>query len=342
MIRHFRFVRLAAAAFVVFASMIALAQYNGGSQDQYQILQARYGTARNNIDVTPRLKELARQNRTFRMGNSTFGTDPDPGHVKTLRIYTRARNGQNRMFEYREGSTVDGTIFSGWGGGSWGGGWNGGWDGGGGGGGGRDEYQILQARYGTARNNIDVTPRLKELARQNITFRMGNSTFGTDPDPGHVKTLRIYTRARNGQNRMFEYREGSTVDGAIFSGWGGGNWGGGWNGGWDGGGGGGGSGGQDQYQILQARYGTAHSNIDVTPRLKELARQNATFRMGNSTFGTDPDPGHVKTLRIYTRARNGQNRMFEYREGSTVDGTIFSGWGGGNWGQGGWNGGWGK
>jgi hypothetical protein len=99
----------------------------------------------------------------------------------------------------------------------------------------------------------------------------------------------------------------------------------------------------DQYQILQARYGTAARNIDVTPRLKELARQNATFRMGNSTFGTDPDPGHVKTLRIYTRnARNGQNRMFEYREGSTVDGSIFSGWGGGNWGQGGWNGGWGK
>jgi hypothetical protein len=200
---------------VLFGSVIARAQYNGG-RDEYQILQARFGTARNNIDVTPRLKELARQNRTFRMGNSTFGIDPDPGKVKTLRIYTRARNGQNRMFEYREGSTIDGTIFSGWGGGNWGGGWNGGWDGGGGGGGGRDEYQILQARYGTARNNIDVTPRLKELARQNRTFRMGNSTFGTDPDPGHVKTLRIYTRARSGLNRMFEYREGSTVDGSIF------------------------------------------------------------------------------------------------------------------------------
>jgi hypothetical protein len=217
---------------VLFGLVTALAQYNGG-RDEYQILQARYGTSRNNIDVTPRLKELARQNRTFRMGNSTFGTDPDPGKIKTLRIYTRARNGQNRMFEYREGSTIDGTMFSGWGGGNWGGGWNGGWDGGGGGGGGRDEYQILQARYGTSRNNIDVTPRLKELARQNATFRMGNSTFGTDPDPGKVKTLRIYTRARNGQNRMFEYREGSTVDGRIFSGWGGGHWGqGGWNGGW--------------------------------------------------------------------------------------------------------------
>lgn len=228
MSRHFRYVSLS-AAILFFASVLGLAQYNGG-RDEYLILQARYGTARSNIDVTARLKELARQNRTFRMGNSTFGTDPDPGRVKTLRIYTRARNGQNRMFEYREGSTIDGTIFSGWGGGNWGGGWNGGWDGGVGGG--IDQYQILQARYGTARSNIDVTPRLKELARQNKTFRMGNSTFGTDPDPGHVKTLRIYTRARNGQNRMFEYREGSTVDGAIFSGWGGGSWGGGWNGGW--------------------------------------------------------------------------------------------------------------
>jgi hypothetical protein len=220
------------ATIVLFASVLAVAQYNGG-KDEYQILQARYGTARNNIDVTPRLQELARKNATFRMGNSTFGTDPAPGHVKTLRIYTRARNGQNRMFEYKEGSTVDGTIFSGWGSGNWGqGGWNGGW-GGPGNPAGRDEYQILQARYGTARNNIDVTPRLKELARQNATFRMGNSTFGTDPDPGHVKTLRIFTRARNGQNRMFEYREGSTVDGTIFSGWGSGNWGqGGWNGGW--------------------------------------------------------------------------------------------------------------
>ena len=101
-------------------------------------------------------------------------------------------------------------------------------------------------------------------------------------------------------------------------------------------------GGTGQYQILQARYGTARRNVDVTARLKELARQNRTFRMGNSTFGIDPDPGRVKTLRIYTRARNGQDRMFEYREGSVVDGSIFSGWSGGNWGRGPWNRGWGK
>src|SRR5947208_733380 len=95
-----------------------------------------------------------------------------------------------------------------------------------------------------------------------------------------------------------------------------------------------------QYQILQARYGTANRNIDVTARLKELALRDVTFRMGNSTFGVDPDRGQVKTLRIYARDRNGQMRMFEYREGSVVDGSQFTGWGRGEWGQEGYRGGW--
>jgi hypothetical protein len=174
---------------------------------------------------------------------------------------------------------------------------------------------------------------------------MGNSTFGEDPDPGRVKTLRIYTRGPGGTNRMFEYREGSVVDGSQFTGWGRGEWGmGGWNGGW-------GDGDRDdddrgvnrdegQYQILQARYGTARHNVDVTQRLKELARQDRSFRMGNSTFGVDPDRGHVKTLRIFTRGPDGRNRMFEYREGSVVDGSQFRGWGRGDWGHEGWNGRW--
>ena len=320
----------------------AAAQYGDrpGDQGQYQILAARYGTAERNIDVTARLKELARRDITFRMGNSTFGEDPDRGRVKTLRIYARGRDGQTRMFEYREGSVVDGSQFTGWGRGEWGqGGWTGGWDvadrdrG-------RDDgqYQILGARYGTPQRNIDVTARLKELARRDITFRMGNSTFGQDPDPGRVKTLRIYTRGRDGQNRMFEYREGSVVDGSQFTGWGRGDWApGGWTGGW-------GDGDRDRdegaYQILGARYGTRRRNVDVTARLKELARRDVTFRMGNSTFGVDPDRGHVKTLRIYARERNGKVRMFEYVEGSVVDGSQFTGWGRGDWARENWKGGW--
>lgn len=312
--------------FAVLVFMIVLAA--SAVAQQYQILRADYGYGDRRVDVTQRLRELARSDNSFRMGNSTFGVDPAPGQVKTLRIIARGPRGEERTFEYREGSTIDGSMFSGWGRGEWG----------------RDDgdsgqYQILEARYGVADANVDVTQRLKELARQDRTFRMGNSTFGVDPAPGRVKTLRIYTRGPGGARRMFEYREGSVVDGSQFTGWGRGDWGGGgWNGGW----------GDDdnrdegQYQILQARYGTADRNIDVTDRLKELARQDRTFRMGNSTFGTDPAPGRIKTLRIYTRGPGDANRMFEYREGSVVDGSQFTGWSRGDWGHGGWNGGWGN
>jgi hypothetical protein len=32
--------------------------------------------------------------------------------------------------------------------------------------------------------------------------------------------------------------------------------------------------------------------------------------------------------------------MFEYREGSIIDGALFRGWGRGDWGRGGWGGRW--
>jgi len=294
---------------------------------QFEILRADYGYGNQRVDVTQRLREIARSDTRFRMGNSTFGVDPAPGHKKTLRIIAKGSGGRTRTFEYQEGSTVDGAQFSGWGGGNWGGGYPGAGDSG--------EYLILSARYGTEWNNLDVTQRLRELARADSTFRMGNSTFGVDPDPGRVKTLRIYARGSNGEERMFEFREGSTVDGSQFRGWGWGEWGqGGWNGGWNG------SGDVGEYLILSARYGTERNNIDVTRRLRELARSDRVFRMGNSTFGEDPDPGRVKVLRIFARGSNGQERMFEFREGSAVDGSLFKGWGRGEWGDTRWAGGW--
>src|SRR5215831_1889188 len=87
---------------------------------------------------------------------------------------------------------------------------------------------------------------------------------------------------------------------------------------------------EGQYVILSAQYGTGERHVDVTDRLRELARHDVNFRMGNSTFGIDPDPGRVKVLRIYARGPNGQERMFEYREGSVVDGSQFRGWGRGD------------
>jgi hypothetical protein len=213
---------------------LAQAQYPPDA-GQYVILNAQYGTNERHVDVTQRLRELARHDRTFVMGNSTFGVDPDYGRVKVLRIYARGPNGRERMFEFREGSVVDGSMFRGWGGGDWGrGGWSGHWEGDGDRDHDRDhdrdrpdqgQYLILSASYGTRRHHVDVTDRLKDLARSDRTFVMGNGTFGIDPDPGRVKTLRLYTRGPDGRERMFEFREGSLVDGSEFRGWGRGDFG---------------------------------------------------------------------------------------------------------------------
>ena len=192
------------------------------------------------------------------------------------------------------------------------------------------------SRYGTERNNVDVTRRLQELARSDRSFRMGNSTFGVDPDPGRVKTLRIYARDRNGRNRMFEYREGSTVDGSLFSG-----------GAEAIGAAAGMVAGEDPEMEIRvntqsckldtAQNGTMWMSLGVCKSWLAPTRDSA-WVIAHSVV--DPDPGRVKTLRIYTRDRSGRTRTFEYREGSTVDGSQFSGWRSGNWGGGGWNGGW--
>src|SRR5947209_577021 len=189
------------------------------------------------------------------------------------------------------------------------------------------QYNIQRADYGAGNRRIDVTQRLREVVCSQTRFRMGNSTFGTDPAPEMKKSLRIFARGANGREQMLEFPESSTIDGAQFYCANAGNW----------NGGGGDSG---QYQILHAEYGTERNHVDVTDRLRELARADMTFRMGNSTFGIDPDHGRIKFLHIYARGRDGRRRMFEYREGSTVDGAQFSGWRRAEWGREGWNGRW--
>ena len=206
------------------------------------------------------------------------------------------------------------------------------------------EYRILQARYGTAQRNVDVTRRLKTLARSDQSFRIENRTFGVDPDEGRRKTLRIYARGPDGQTQVFDYHEGDVLDGSRFVGWRGGRWGdSNYRGRWDEAAQGDRSPGDEgQFRIQQALYGTSRRNIDVTPRLRELARSDRSFRLTNELFGTDPDEGRVKTLRIYARGPGGTSRTFEYREGSVIDGSQFAGWSRGDWGHNGRRAGWGR
>jgi hypothetical protein len=328
---------LVAIVLTILPSTFAMAQLNGRDQGQYQIVRAFYGTARRNVDVTDRLRQLAAQDRTFRMGNSTFGVDPDEGVVKTLRIFARDRSGRERMFEYTEGNTVDGSLFTGWVGGNWGRDkWNGGWAGSGGGPVGvgpgpvvdEGQYQIVQALYGTGRRNVDVTDRLRQLAAQDRTFRMGNSTFGVDPDEGVVKTLRIFARDRSGRERMFEYTEGSTVDGTLFTSWSSGNWGrekrtGGWGSGGFGGSNNSGNpsvdAGYGALNIVSATYGAGRQRRDVTDRVRSMVRDGRlSISVNNDVLGGDPAPHTPKDLRVVYSSGRGREREVRVNEGQRL------------------------
>jgi hypothetical protein len=323
--------RLAISLIIVLPALL-LGTVVAQDAGQYVILSAQYGNDRHHVDVTDRLRDLARADRPFRVNHDSMAADPDHGRTKVLRVFARGPNGQERMFEFRDGSVFDGAQFRSWRRGDWGDEhWNGGWNG-------RTdhdagEYLILSAQYGSESRHVDVTDRLRELARQDRLFRLDYRTFGVDPDEGHAKVLRIFARGPDGQEQMFEYRDNSLIDGTNFRGWSGGEWGGGgWSGNWNGGGNVGYAGDAGQFLILSAQYGNERHHVDVTNRLKDLARTDRQFRLDYRTFGVDPDEGHAKVLRIYARGPHGRERMFEYRDGSVIDGAQFRGWGSGEWG----------
>ncbi|MBI3349313.1 MAG: hypothetical protein HY020_19145 [Burkholderiales bacterium] len=311
------------------SSLLASFALTARAQDDgdFVILHARYGTERSHVDVTGRLRDLARRDRRFKLENELFGVDPDPGRTKTLRIFARDRNGRERTFEYREYDWIDGAQFIGWGGGNWGDGGSRGWHGGddrrderwedrrddrrddG-----RDsgEFTILYATYGTGRREVDVTDRLRDLARRDVRFRLGNDTFGgLDPDPGQTKVLRIVARDRTGQQRSFEYREYATVDGAQFIGWSRGEW------------GRGGDRGPERpvarLFIESATYSSGGRRADVTQALRAQVRGGRLeAEVSNNLVGVDPAPGQRKQLVVTYRLDNGPSATQRANEGDWI------------------------
>lgn len=182
-----------------------------GDQGEYQILQARYGTASRNMDVTDRLKQLARQDRPIQITNDLFGEDPAAGEVKALRIYARGGDGATRVFEYRENDFIEGSQFRGWSGGRWGQGGNsrGGWDGNATGP--RGGLTIVSARYGDERRSREVSDRLRSMVRNGrLDIPVENDTFGVDPAPGRNKGL-VLVYSVNGQRQEVRVPEGERL-----------------------------------------------------------------------------------------------------------------------------------
>ena len=185
------------------------AAQSGDDRGNWQILEARYGTAQRNVDVTQRLRELARTDTTFRVENGTLGGDPHPGVVKTLRIYARNSGGVTRTFEYGEEQVVNGAMYTAWSGGGWGpgGGWDGGWGHYPGGGVAYGGVGIVSAQYGEGRDRIDVTARVRSFVRDGrISTRVTNDALGSDPAPGRSKILWVtYYVGGQGQKQTKVY-----------------------------------------------------------------------------------------------------------------------------------------
>lgn len=290
----------------------------------YQILSARYGSGDRHVDVTDRLKELARRDRRFVVNNQVFGVDPALGYRKVLRIFAIGRGVDRRTFEFREGEVLDGHQFTGWHTGQgWGRGreWEREWN--------RDgqgwdqfdrphhdagQYVILGASYGSARQHVDVTDQLRELARADRRFRVSNEVFGVDPDRGTRKRLRLYVRDHHQREQTMDYPEGAYVDGALFVGWSSGNWGRSERGqGWGGdvepvrGGRNG------RVQVLEARWGADQRWADVTREVQTMLSRGDRPAIENKWLGLDPAPRVVKTLWVRYE-RDGRVREAQLQE----------------------------
>jgi len=282
-----------------------------GDSGQWEVVRAWYGSNKRSVDVTSRVRELARRDQRFQVDNEQFGSDPHPNVQKRLRIEARNARGETRSFDYWENSYVDGRMFAGWGSQGSQGGYRPPQHASG-------DWQVLSATYGSSRRRTNVTGRVQDLARRNERFRVSNDELGSDPDPGVEKTLWIEARGPRGERRTFSYREGQQVDGRMFAGSG-------YQGGQ------GAASGSGEWQVLRATYGASGRNVNVTGRVRDLARGDERFTVNNEQFGVDPYPNMRKTLRIDARGPGGATRSFEYGEGDIVDGRMFSGWADEGW-----------
>lgn len=209
-------------------TLAAVAVLSGAvAAQEFVILHASYGTPHRNIDVTQRLRQLAAANATFQLTWRTFG-DPAEGRAKTLRIYARGPRGAKRVFEYQDNSIIDGSLFSGWGGGNWAGDpWQGGWNPGPGWtigrppagpgpgypGGGNRRLQILSAKYGAGRQQVDVTGRLQSLSNNGslrIQVTLGSLAVA-DPAPNVIKTLFVSYSVGNGKRQTRSAQDGGYI-----------------------------------------------------------------------------------------------------------------------------------
>ncbi|ART51265.1 hypothetical protein CBP34_05755 [Acidovorax carolinensis] len=293
---------------LVFTLLLSSTAWAQRDEGPYQIQRAVYGTDQYSIDVTDRLRQLARRDQRFRLTNDLFDADPAPGQRKTLRIFARGPDGQPHTFDFGEYNWVDGAQFSGWSSGRWGRGvGNPGWQSGGYGNADRDHDAILQATYGTPESRFDVTQRIRQLAQRHQRFQLNNDLFNGDPAPGQRKTLQIHMGGYGGQPQILEFAEGSWIDGSRLTGARADQW------------DQGGRRNDDGYgrvNVQRALYGDGYRQVDITARLRSQVRDGRLkVPVNNNLAGIDPAPGARKRLTVEFSLGNGPVQQTTAHEG---------------------------
>jgi hypothetical protein len=217
--------------FFVFLMAIAILAFGvtifsvgaGAQEDGWQILRADYGFRSQRTDVTDLLRDLLSRggvNGRVAVNNQTMGGDPAVGRDKSLRIFARNRQGQEREFDYNEGGFVDARMFVFFRRDDWDDrpterpgdrpgtrpGNYGDHD--------RDERNsltILRGFYGVQRRTVNVTDLLRSRVREGVlNFRVDNDALGGDPAIGADKVLIVVYRFQ-GQETAAAVPEGGVL-----------------------------------------------------------------------------------------------------------------------------------
>lgn len=178
-------------------------------------------------------------------------------------------------------------------------------------------WRIIRAEYGYRTQRADVTNLLiDQVTRggENGQIYVNDGPMGGDPAQGHQKTLYVRAKNRNGEERVFEFRQHSYLDVRMFDVRRGdrddrqGNYGDRDHGRRD----------SDRLRIVGAYYGVQGRTINVTELLRSRMREGIVISVvNNDSLGGDPAPGLEKVL-IVVYLVQGNETATAVREGNTL------------------------
>lgn len=257
---------------------------------ELRIVKAEYGHDRRYVDVTEILRRASIRGRLdIIVANQTFGIDPAPAEVKTLRVEYFV-NGQPMREEVPENSRL--LLPRGAGPGYRDGG---------------RSLRIVSAQYGAGNRVMDVTRLLQNQVRDGfLVTRVDPGVMRGDPARGRQKVLSVEYEYMGQvyRTQAMDFSELRLPDPNVVAPVGGGPY----------------NVGPPvnapvgDLQIISAFYGSRNHSVDVGRAVAAYVNGGQVrMRINNDTMGVDPDRGADKFLRV-EYAFNGQRDTVQVSE----------------------------